>query len=125
MLTGLDGVSRSVYDERDVNRVRSDTFFLTRFARVHPTRDEVWICVCICIFVCTNHTQAYTALVDCIKWRKEFGVNDLKGEHSYYFNSSRLLCIESMLNPLLLKTGEFYFHGTDRVRKFVASSGLR
>ena len=64
-----------------------------------------------------DEIQAYTALVDCLKWRKEYGTNDLKGvsitSQSLFVNL--IVIAESELNRAMLEAGEFYFHGKDKV----------
>ncbi|GAB6022523.1 Motile sperm domain-containing protein 2 [Chamberlinius hualienensis] len=52
------------FDHRDISRMKTDDLWLWRFI-VHQRKDINW---------------AFDMMMECIKWRKEFGVNDIKAE---------------------------------------------
>lgn len=93
----------SEFDARDVNRARHNQWFIQRFVldRLQNTYADQEDLI----------DDAATAIIECMRWRKEEGINDLKASdfpREFFSSNTSMIGTDHNGNPLMFTRGKYH-----------------
>lgn len=93
----------SAYDPRDVNKLHHSKWFVQRFVfdRLQNTYTDQEDLI----------EDAAKAIVECMRWRKEEGINDLKASdfpREFFSSNTSMIGTDHNENPLLFTRGKYH-----------------
>lgn len=93
----------SAYDARDVNKVHNNKWFIQRFVldRLQNTYADQEDLI----------EEAANAVVECMRWRKAEGINDLKASdfpREFFSSNTSMISTDHQGNPLMFTRGKYH-----------------